>query len=76
MKDELLEALNSYFVNLTFRADDGMETEVQMCWIVKVDWTRFEFKPSAVHRYTAPIARVVNVERTFPLDLDIESIGE
>lgn len=75
MKDELLKALNKYFVALTFKADDGTETEIPMCWISKVGRTRFEFKPSAVHHYTAPIARVVNVTCTFPEDVTLIPTG-
>ncbi len=66
VRTELENALNKYFVALTFRADDGTETEVPMCWIQRVGRTKFDFKPSAIHLYTGTIARVISVKRTFP----------
>ena len=70
MRDELVKALNNYFVTLTFKADDGTETVVPMCWISRVGRTKFDFKPSAIHLLTAPIARVVDVVGTFPKDVE------
>lgn len=67
MRDELLKAMREqYFVRLVFRADDGSEQDIPMCWIERVGRTKFEFKPSVVDLWEAPISRVVHVEPAFP----------